>query len=605
MKKFFIIIILVFIILAIGLVVFALTFDPNRYKDVLIQRIEGGIGKDVKIGSISLSLFPGLGAKVQGVAIKDTDKEWQDALLKASSIDVTIKILPLLRKDIQIQNIAMEGVALNISQDSLKVPTPTIASQNTASTGGQAMAAFKFLAKNMYLSDCNIRYTGKLTNRPMDIEAEILSAGLRNISLYGPVNIDARLSVFGKGRENIKLKAILYPEIDTKSPSIRNLEITIPLDRFDIEKAVKAFGITGLQQIEGKKFSGELVVRSEKLYLSPERLYDSNISVDLSNATTDILPIKLPLQDIYIKSEFNKGDVEIKNFTGTIGKGNFSAKGSIKDVVKTQDLNLSLRLNNIDIADFLQEAKPNEPSFKARLNLDLTCSAKGLTQQGITGSLGARGKLRLEDAVLNNMNVLRTALDKLSMLPGLVQRLKDNLPEYYSELLKQDYTLFKPMDTDFELRSGRVYFEKFIIESDAFYLVTKGSLGLGGDLDASSNLFIPKDLSAAFIDTVPEFKFLLDNNGTITMPLSISGRMPNITVMPNLDYVIQKLAVSKGQELIDRLFRKEESGQQGSESEAGQGQEKPRQERPVETILRGILDIIAEPSQEKEGTQNK
>jgi len=49
--------------------VIILTFDANRYKGVLITKLEGSMGKDVKIDNISLSLLAGLGIEAKGVVL--------------------------------------------------------------------------------------------------------------------------------------------------------------------------------------------------------------------------------------------------------------------------------------------------------------------------------------------------------------------------------------------------------------------------------------------------------------------------------------------------------------------------------------------------------
>lgn len=316
MKIFFIIIGSILILLALATAVFIFTFDVNRYKGILITKLEKSMGRDVRIDNISLSLLAGLGIEAKGMAIKDKDKTWNDFLLKAKSLNVNVKIPPLLKKDIQIQR-------------------------------------------------------------------------------------------------------LFIPEL------------------------------------------------------------------------------------------------EINTGTGA-----------------------------------------NSPVFRCGLDLNVRILINNLSQDDMLKTLNANGNMKLTNAVLDNMNVLRTALDNLSMLPGLVQKLKDNLPENYKGLLNQDYTAFKPMNADFEIKDGRIYFDKLLVESDTFYLVSKGSIGMiDQSIGISSNLFIPKDLSSAFSNVVPEFKYLVDNNGLITMPLDIKGKVPNVSVMPDLNYVLQKLIASKGQEFLNKLFK--------------------------------------------------
>jgi hypothetical protein len=316
MKKILIIIVSVLALLLAAAALFIFTFDANRYKGALITKLEESTGKDVRIGSLSLSLLRGLGIEARGVVIKDRDKTWGDFLLKAKSLNASVKIIPLLKKDIQISRLLISELEIN--------------------TGG---------------------------------------------------------------------------------------------------------GV-------------------------------------------------------------------------------------------------------------------NSPVFRCSLDLNMNILINSLSQDDMLKTLSAKGHAKLQNAVLENMNVLNAALDKLDMLPGLVQKLKDNLPEKYSRLLGQNYTAFKPMDAGFEIRDARVYFDKLITESDTFYLASEGSVGImDQSLRISSDFFIPKDLSGAFIGIAPELGYLADKNGSITMPLEIKGNVPDISVMPNLNYVLQKLIASKGRELLNKFFK--------------------------------------------------
>ena len=313
MKKFLIVIISVLILLALAIAVFALTFDANRYKGVLITKLEESMDRDLTIDNISLNLWHGLGIEVRGVVIKDRNKTWNDPILTIKSLNASIEILPLLKKDIQIQRLRIPDLSIN---------------------------------------------TGSGTN------------------------------------------------------------------------------------------------------------------------------------------------------------------------------------------------------FRCGLDLKVNILINSLSQEDMLKTLSAKGNMKADSAVLENMNVLKAALDKLNMLQDLVQKLKDKLPEKYSKLLDQNYTAFKPMDADFEIRDTRIYFDKLLMESDAFYLVSKGSIGmLDQSIAISSNFFIPKDLSGAFISAVPELGYLADNEGVITMPLEIEGKVPGVSIMLNLNYVLQKLIASKGQELLNKLFK--------------------------------------------------
>ncbi|MFC1666275.1 AsmA family protein [Candidatus Omnitrophota bacterium] len=574
MKKFFIVIIFVFLIAAIALFVFILTFDANQYKPLLTEKIQEAIQKDIRISNISLNIFPRALIVVHGVAIKDVNKTWDDVILKADSIEANVKLLPLIKRDVEIERLTIKGLDIAITKDAI------------SSIGSIDVASMPFF----------------------DIRLSVIEATLKNVSLYGPIDVDAKLSVFARGTENIKLKALLYPEFENKEPCVKNLDIRIALDRISLTTALKALGRDDISQrlIGGKEIAGELIVRSQKIVFDPEKISRSNIYMDLSNGATDLLPIKDGVKDIELRAEIAGGDIAIQKFTGSLCGGNFSAKGVAKDICTVQALDLDLTLRDINISSLFPNTAPGDPYLEGALNVGMQSSARGLTGQKIMDSLIAGGTIKLDEPVLRNMNVLTVIFDKLDMLPGLVRKLKRKLPDYYKELLKQDYTTFKTLEIDFDIKEGKMFFQKDIgLESDAFYLVANGYLDIYSSEAAKgfSNLFIPQDLSNVFIEVVDELGYLRTHHGMITIPLDIGGRFPDISITPDIGYVIQKLTVSKSQELIEGIFRKREPKETGDREGTEPGDEeqddqvRKEQEKvePTEALIRTIFDIIAAP----------
>ncbi len=433
MKTFFIIILVLFILLISGIFVFLFTFDANQYKDLLVEKIEDVIDKDVKIGDVSLSFLPVLSLRIDEISVKDSNKTWGDAILGAYSVNAGVKLIPLIKKDIEVQHLSIKELTINI--------------------GGEPSSSLK--------------------------------------------------------------------------------------------------------------------------------------------------PI---FRDIELKGAMISGDIVIKRLTGLVAGGYFSAKGTLEDVFLRQHLEVDLVLKDIKVSDLLPEAGHGRPQFEAMLNMDMHASIKGLDMQGSLDTLVATGTARLEKGVLRNVNLLNLALSKLSsILPGLVGELKAKLPHRYSELLKQNYTAFRPIETDFNIKDRKVFFQETEISSDAFYMIGSGYLSTERDLRVSCDLFIPRDLSKAFVSEVYELKYLQNNQGMITMPVDVSGRIPDVSVRPDLDYAMKRLAVATGERLLRSIFKKDEpsdagaseSDTEGSGETQGQKEETQKKPEPEEVLIRTIFDIIS------------
>ncbi len=553
MKKIFVILFFLLIVSFIGLSAYLLTLDVNKYKPMLTERIGHAIDKDVRLDNISFSVFPPVSVSANSISIKDTEKTWDDVLIEAGSLNARIKILPLLRKNIEIEHLTIRDMDVSL-EHGIKLGMPETI--------------------------------------------------LRNISIYGPINVDARLSVFGRGAENTKIKALLYPEAETKKPFIKNLQLDMDVSRIDLAGALDVLGQDELaHEFLGKKLGGELRITSEKLYLDLDGIYNSGIYLDLSKGTIEVPFIKEGLKDVNLRAQMKERGIIIERLSSEAAGGSLSADGWVKGVFSFQAWGFDLALKNIDISRILPDPGAGRPGFEGGFDITMDVTGAGFSQDKLLASLTGKGDASLYNGMLKNVNLLETALNKLDMLPGIVSKLKQNLPTYYKDILRKKDTAFKPIDARFELRQGRLIFKDVVIESDAFYLKGNATLGLDRILKVQADLFVPKDLSGAFVEVAHEFGYLQNNQGMITMPLTVYGKLPDVNVMPDMDYVIQRLAVSKGQELLESIFRKDEPeeaggevGEDGSITPEGQKQEQ-RKPKPEEVLIKTIFDIISGPKE--------
>lgn len=107
---------LLLLVVALG---FALThlFDPNDYKDEIrqIARDKANLELDLK-GDIGWSLFPWLGLELHDTSIASAatpTKPFADLQM----LGLSVRVLPLLRKDVQMSAIRVEGLSLDLVRD--------------------------------------------------------------------------------------------------------------------------------------------------------------------------------------------------------------------------------------------------------------------------------------------------------------------------------------------------------------------------------------------------------------------------------------------------------------------------------------------------------
>jgi len=108
----------VVLILLLALVAFIFTFDPNNYKDTITAQVEKQTGRDFEIaGDISLSVFPWIGVKVEGVELANAEGFSEEPFARMSQLDVKVMLLPLLRKELQVDKVRLHGLFASLEVD--------------------------------------------------------------------------------------------------------------------------------------------------------------------------------------------------------------------------------------------------------------------------------------------------------------------------------------------------------------------------------------------------------------------------------------------------------------------------------------------------------
>ncbi len=115
MKLFFKLFFGLIFLVVVGVAVFIMTFDLDRYRDTIMAKASEALGREVTIEKLELkmSLVPTLTAK--GVTI--FNPEGFDAKLpfaKIDSVDMTVSLLPLLKEQVQVNDFRLGVAAFNL-----------------------------------------------------------------------------------------------------------------------------------------------------------------------------------------------------------------------------------------------------------------------------------------------------------------------------------------------------------------------------------------------------------------------------------------------------------------------------------------------------------
>lgn len=103
------------LLLAAAVVIVPQVIDPNDYRDKIVSLVKDKTGMALAIdGRIELSFFPWLGLKTGPLRLRDPDYPDAPALMQVQKSSVRIKLLPLFRKKVQADTIALDGLNVNL-----------------------------------------------------------------------------------------------------------------------------------------------------------------------------------------------------------------------------------------------------------------------------------------------------------------------------------------------------------------------------------------------------------------------------------------------------------------------------------------------------------
>jgi hypothetical protein len=216
----------------------------------------------------------------------------------------------------------------------------------------------------------------------------------------------------------------------------------------------------------------------------------------------------------------------------------------------------TLSIEDVILQDFLPPVQSGTAQLQGKFSMSVQGRVSTLDPALIRETMTASGRLKLIEARIANLNILRAVFEKISMIPGLLQVLEARLPEVYQAKLAAPDTILSPIDVPLRIEAGALQLDDLRVRSDTFELSGTGRVGLGGMMAIRAILRIESLLSEALIKSVNELRALADASGQLEIPLSVQGQAPQVAVLPDLNYLTSKLVATTVQDLLGHFLQK-------------------------------------------------
>jgi AsmA protein len=341
MRKVGMVIGAVILVLIVAVVVFAATFNVNQYRGTIQSELEKRLDRKVTLGDMHLGLFPPR-FQVQNLSIAD-DPKFNDAkpFLDAQELDVSVKLLPLLHRSVEISSV-------NLQRPSVELIKEALGTWNFSTVGATQKSApsqdrQQFSLGELAVQDGQVAITDQQAHKPRMMYDHI-NLTLTDFAPDTPFSVDASVRFPGQGAEEIRLQGKGGP-IQQADPAATPFHGSLDLKGVDIAGFQKFLQTPALTNSDGV-LSGHTNIASESGKLSAE----GQITVDKLRLRG--VEVGYPIMaDYEVNDDLTSSLLGINKGVVKLGQTPLYATGTVNMKPSPAQLDLNLKANNVSIAE--------------------------------------------------------------------------------------------------------------------------------------------------------------------------------------------------------------------------------------------------------------
>jgi AsmA protein len=295
-------------------------FKVNHYRPQIQTEIEQRLGRKVALGNVKLTLMP-LRLRVENLTIsEDPNFGRQTPFLKADTVDLSVKLLPLLAKKVEVETMDVQRPTVQVLKNSKGMWNFSSLGHgsyqpSSGSTTGVLMKG------NLTLHDGQVAVTS-LQNRESRKIYDHIDMTLRDFAPGKPFSIDAVARISSQGGQEINLQGKVGPLSDIAA-NRTPFDGTLNLKRVAISGLRNFLNTPVLAKTDGI-VSGETDIKTENGKLGAVG------SVKLENARINGLDVGYPITAQYNLSGDSVANViTIVSSSITLGSAPVSVSGSV------------------------------------------------------------------------------------------------------------------------------------------------------------------------------------------------------------------------------------------------------------------------------------
>src|SRR5688572_6631897 len=544
-----------------GAAVFALTFDPNRYKQDIERLAKEKTGRTLKLaGDIKLAFWPSLGADVAGITFSEKGSDQQFVALE--SAHAAVKLMPLLRGEYIVDSVKVSGVKarvvkgkdgrFNFSDLTEGGEKNEIQAKKAASPddGGKPLV---FDISSVSIERASIQYIDQMAGQEYAIEDFKLKTGRIAQDAEGKLEL---AMVAKRKAPALELKLAADGKYQFKGGTLSG-DVTAKLDDSTIKAKFTAAEPYNFEASIDKINLDRYLGGADKPAAQPEAKKAPEQKKPEADTPVDLSPLKsinakgklqvgalevhgLKLAEVNAQLNAANGRVTVAPHSAKLYEGTVS--GEVAVDANRNHISLKEDLKNVSIGPLLRDfAEQDRVDGRGNVALDITTA--GATVNAMKRALNGTAKVALRDGAVKGVNIAEIVRKARSMLGG-----SQPAAEGETAAGNTQKTDFSELNASFAIKNGVAHNEDLEVKAPLF------RLGGAGDINIVNSTLDYLAKASIVATSQGQGGKERDNLAGLTVPVRLTGSFDDLKYKVDFRGMAGQAAKSEvGEKLKDRL----------------------------------------------------
>jgi len=349
------------IVVIAGLIALPFIVDPNDYKPQISEQVEKATGRTLNLeGDIGLSVFPWIALELGPLSLSNAKNFEAEHFAKIDGAQIRIKLMPLLKKELEMDTIVLDGLILNLEKnkagktnwDDLGGKTKQKSNDNTQDSNAAepAVGLAALSIAGVQLTNANILWSDK--SSAADYTIKNLNLKTDPIEPGQPTNVELGFDMTSAAPQmaaNVSLDAQLMADMEQQLFTLSDLSFKTKATGNDLPLPEMTLSLNG------------------------------DISADLNKQTADLSQLLIQIQDLAVESDIEATQIlsEQPQFSGQIAVTAFNLRQMAQQ--------LAIELPVMADTNTLELVQLNSPISGSSNNFSLDNLTLLLDQSKLTG----------------------------------------------------------------------------------------------------------------------------------------------------------------------------------------------------------------------------